>query len=172
MKHAIIYTTMALLLVSTALAMGGPRHQGTIADTVLAINEETGEFSILIAALQEADPVFLNTLSARGQRTVFAPTDDAFVALLGELGTDADTVLENTELLNSVLATHVMPGRRTAVSVVNAKQLTMINGEKLAVSGTTITDPNGREIGIIGPNAVLARNGVVHVIDTVILPKQ
>ena len=171
MKHAFIIGTMALLLVSSALAMGGPR-QSTIAETVVAVNEDTGEFSILLAALEAADPVFLQTLGAPGQRTVFAPTDAAFVALLDELNTDADTVLGDQELLNSVLATHVMQGRRAAVSVVNANQLTMLNGEKLAVSATTITDPNGREIGIIGPNAVLARNGVVHVIDTVILPKQ
>lgn len=170
MKHAIIFGTMALLLVSSALAMGGPR-QSTILDTVLAVNEENGEFSILIAALQAADPVFIETLGARGQRTVFAPTDAAFVDLLGELETDAEAVLGNTELLNSVLATHVMPGRRTAVSVVNAKQLTMINGEKLAVSGTVLTDGNDREIPISGPNAVIARNGVVHVIDRVILPQ-
>jgi uncharacterized surface protein with fasciclin (FAS1) repeats len=168
---------IALLLVAFAFGSFAPAAQAagkkgnTIVDVALAANAQTGEFSILIAALQAADPAVLKTLSGRGQYTVFAPTDAAFADLLAELGLTADQLLSDRKLLTKVLLTHVAYGKRNSTQVLASNRIRMLSGEVIAQSGGVLTDRNGRASNIIQTD-IKASNGIIHVIDRVILPKQ
>lgn len=121
-------------------------------------------FSTLVAAVVAADLV--EALSADNQLTVFAPTDAAF----GELGLNAENIADalTKDQLTAILTYHVAEGRRAANSVVNARQISTLNGGKLSVSrrdgGAFLNDSR-----IIGTD-ISARNGIVHVIDAVLLP--
>jgi hypothetical protein len=121
-----------------------------------------GEFSTLIAAVVSADLV--KALSAVGQRTVFAPTDAAF----GALGLDASNVGDlPKDVLESILLYHVAPGRRYAADVVSSDRIRMSNG-----GVTTIRVENGAAYindSQIVVTDVEASNGVIHVIDAVLL---
>jgi uncharacterized surface protein with fasciclin (FAS1) repeats len=160
--------------VAPAFAAGPPPFAGrppkeTIVEVASKINEETGEFSILIAALEVADPVVLNTLDGNGQFTVFAPTDQAFLDLLDELGLTAEQLLAEKELVTEVLLYHVAPGRRNSKAVLGSSRINTLQGGFLMQDGGVLTDNNGRTSKIIGTD-VKAANGIIHVIDTVVLP--
>jgi len=114
--YALLITVLALGAFVTPSAQAAPKGN-TIVDVALAANAESGEFSILIAALRAADPAVIQTLSGRGQFTVFAPTDAAFVSLLGELGLTADQLLSNKALVTQVLLYHVARGNRDSAEV-------------------------------------------------------
>lgn len=140
----------------------------TIAEIVLASTEaETPEFTVLAAALGAVDPIFAETLAGEGSYTVFAPTDAAFTALLEELGVTAEDLLADTVLLEAVLLYHIVPFEFTA------EQLLPNAGAYLGTSlpgyAVMIT-----ETGVDGANVALAdvfaTNGVVHVIDAVLVP--
>jgi uncharacterized surface protein with fasciclin (FAS1) repeats len=140
----------------------GGQGQPTIAEQVVAANGATGEFSILLAALGAAGLV--DVFFQPGQKTVFAPTDAAF----GDLpeGTVAFLLQEeNLPTLQNILLYHVTSGRREATSVLPATRIRMLNGGFTTISGASINNA-----AIIGPNAVIASNGIVHVIDAVLLP--
>jgi uncharacterized surface protein with fasciclin (FAS1) repeats len=117
----------------------------------------------LIAALVAADLV--DAIAAPGQRTVFAPTDAAFTKLglnAGNIGT------LDRAVLTEILLYHVTQGRRAAVSVVSAKQLRMLNGGL-----TRISRQDGKVYindAAIEATDVAAGNGIIHVIDSVLLP--
>jgi uncharacterized surface protein with fasciclin (FAS1) repeats len=164
--------TMAMVMTVGMLASPaqarGPQ-QTTLLDVALAANAETGEFSILIAAVLAADPAIAQTLDARGQRTVFAPTDAAFAALLEELNVSAEDLLGNQDLLTQVLLYHVVPGRRDAESVIGTDRLRTLQGGFILQDGGVLTDTEGREVNIIVVD-ILADNGIIHVIDRVLLP--
>lgn len=168
---------IALLLVAFAFGSFAPAAQAagkrgnTIVDVALAANAQSGEFSILIAALQAADPAVIRTLSSRGQFTVFAPTDAAFGDLLAELGVTADQLLSDRKLLTKVLLTHVTFGSRDSSTVLASSRIRMLSGEFISQSGGVLTDQNGRASNIIQVD-IKASNGYIHVIDRVILPKQ
>lgn len=172
MKNKILVVLTIMALVSIGIVQAAPPEKESIVDVALTVNADTGEFSILIAALQAADPAVLKTLDGNGQFTVFAPTDAAFVALLDELGLTADELLAQQELVTSVLLYHVARGRRVAVDVLDAERInTLIKGKDgfLYQDGGVLTDNNGRTSTIIATD-ILADNGVIHVIDTVVLP--
>lgn len=135
----------------------------TLVDVALQVNAETGEFSTLIAAVVRAD--LLDALSARGQRTVFAPTDAAFA----ELGLDKDNIdTLDVDALTNILLYHVANGRRYAEDVVTSDRIRMLNGGFNEISVTA----EGAFIGSakIVATDVEASNGLIHVIDTVLLP--
>ncbi len=143
----------------------------TIVDVVLQINEETGEFSTLIAALEAADPWVLELLAAGwGQRTVFAPTDAAFEATLAELGLTAEELLADQETLTKILLYHVTWGALYAEDVLAKEYIFMLWGGWLLQDGGVLTDGQGREAHIVQTD-VEADNGIIHVIDNVVLPK-
>ena len=146
-----------------------PTSANSIVDIALAENAKSGEFSILIAALQAADPIVLQTLSGNGQFTVFAPTDAAFIALLNELGLTAEELLGNKELVTKVLAYHVALGNLDSAKVIASSQIKMSDGGFLSQSGGVLTDANGRSSNIIAVD-IKASNGFIHVIDRVVLP--
>lgn len=134
-----------------------------LVDVAVSVNRTNGEFSTLIAALAAAGLV--DAIAAPGQRTVFAPTDAAF----GKLGLNAANVAElPKETLTNILLYHVVPGRRSAADVLASDRLRMLNR-----GTTTISVRDG--VAYINDSAivqtdVLASNGIIHVIDTVLLP--
>ena len=167
--YALLIAVLAFGAIAAPSAQAAPKSGNTIVDVALAANAQSGEFSILIAALQAADPAVIKTLSGKGQFTVFAPTDAAFVALLGELGLTADQLLGNKALVTQVLLYHVARGNRESGQVLASDRIRTMNGEFLFQSGGVLTDANGRTSNIIAVD-IKASNGVIHVIDSVVLP--
>jgi uncharacterized surface protein with fasciclin (FAS1) repeats len=127
------------------------------------------DFSVLVEAVVAAD--LATTLSGDGPFTVFAPTNAAFTALLTELGLTQAQLLADKPLLTSVLTYHVVSGLVLKADVpLNTPIATLATGKTLTVDNAlTITDGQGRQAGIVGTD-VFTANGVIHVIDKVILP--
>lgn len=122
-----------------------------------------GQFKTLVTALQEADLV--DTLKGDGPFTVFAPTDAAFAKLpAGAL----DALVKDKDKLAAVLTYHVVPGKVMAAQVKPGKVKT-VQGESLNVStqGGSVMVDNAK----VTKTDIGASNGVIHIIDTVILPK-
>jgi uncharacterized surface protein with fasciclin (FAS1) repeats len=133
-----------------------------IVDTAVA----AGSFKTLVAAVTAAGLV--ETLKGAGPFTVFAPNDAAFAKLPD--GTVADLVKpENKAKLAAILTLHVMAGKVMAADV-SGKKLTpaSVNGEALHVDGTSGVVVNGAKVVTAD---IACTNGVIHVIDTVLLPK-
>lgn len=127
------------------------------------------DFSILVEAVVAAE--LAGTLSGPGPFTVFAPTNTAFAGLLAELGMSREQLLANKPLLSSVLTYHVLAGRVLKADVPVGSAIPTVQGESFTVDNTlAITDRNGRKAAISSTD-VFASNGVIHVIDKVILPK-
>lgn len=126
------------------------------------------QFGILVEAVVAAG--LANTLSGTGPFTVFAPTDAAFAALLTELGITKAALLANRPLLTQVLTYHVLPGRVLKADIVPGTPVTTVQGQTFTVTpALAINDRRGRSANITATD-VLASNGVIHVIDRVILP--
>jgi uncharacterized surface protein with fasciclin (FAS1) repeats len=126
------------------------------------------DFSILVEAVVAAN--LGGTLSGPGPFTVFAPTNAAFAALLTELGISKAALLANTDLLTKVLTYHVVPDVVLKAEVPTGAPITTVQGETFSVSATfAITDKRARVSNITATD-VLTSNGVIHVIDKVILP--
>ncbi|WP_347833441.1 fasciclin domain-containing protein [uncultured Planktomarina sp.] len=151
--------TSAALLASTSIAFAGG-HSQDIVDTAVG----AGSFTTLVAAVQAAGLV--DTLKGEGPFTVFAPTDEAFAAL--PEGTIATLLLpENKDKLMSILTYHVVSGKVMSTDLSNGMMATTIQG-----GNVTIMTENG--VTVNGAKVVTAdietSNGVIHVIDAVILP--
>ncbi len=130
-----------------------------IVDTAVS----AGQFKTLVTALQEADLV--DTLKGDGPFTVFAPTDAAFAKLpAGAL----DALLKDKSKLSAVLTYHVVPGKVMAAQV-KPGDVKTVQGQSLHVStnGGSVMVDNAK----VTKADINASNGVIHVIDTVILPK-
>ena len=126
-------------------------------------------FSILVEAVVAAG--LADALSAPGPLTVFAPTNAAFAALLAELGQTKEQLLANRALLTQVLTYHVVPARVLKADVPVGAPVTTLQGQTFTVDATlAITDQRGRKAAITGTD-VLTSNGVIHVVDKVILPR-
>jgi uncharacterized surface protein with fasciclin (FAS1) repeats len=136
---------------------------GTIVDVAIA-----NDFTTLVAAVQAAELV--DALSGPGPLTVFAPTDEAFEALLADLGLTAEELLADTELLESVLTYHVIPDEVLAETVVtlDGAEVETLNGATVTISvdGDTVMVNDATVTAV----DVVASNGVVHVIDKVLVP--
>lgn len=162
----------------------------TIAEIVVesASADEDAEFTLLLAALEYTG--LTGVFTGNDQYTVFAPVDEAFLNLVESLSADLDPdILENDgpftaidDLLGegavaNVLLYHVAEGRRAANSVVpknmrakDRKISTLLEGASFNVAfGGTITDIAGQEVTITATN-ISASNGIIHVVDTVLLP--
>jgi uncharacterized surface protein with fasciclin (FAS1) repeats len=126
------------------------------------------EFTILVEAVVAAN--LATTLSGTGPFTVFAPTDAAFAALLTELNLTKPALLANTALLTKVLTYHVLPARVFKADVPVGAAITTVQTGTFTVDATLkITDVRGRKSSIVGTDT-LASNGVIHVVDKVLLP--
>ncbi len=136
---------------------------------IVQVAQSLPQFSILVEAVEAAG--LAGALSAPGPLTVFAPTNDAFAALLGELGRSKEQLLADTALLTQVLTYHVVPGRVLRAQVPVGTPITTLQGESFTVNASlAITDQRSRSAAITATD-VFAANGVVHVIDRVILPR-
>jgi uncharacterized surface protein with fasciclin (FAS1) repeats len=162
MKKLIVLGFSSLILASTALT-SVRAADADIVDTAVA----AGSFSTLVAAVQAAGLV--ETLKGEGPFTVFAPTDEAFAKL--PAGT-VDNLLkpENKDQLVAVLTYHVVPGKVMSADIAG-KEL-----EAKTVQGTTVDiNATGDAVMVDGAKVVTAdveaKNGVIHVIDAVILPE-
>ena len=171
-------TTSPLRTLAAALALGlatplafagqpaaatstAPRAQADIVDTAVA----AGQFNTLAAALKAAGLV--DTLKGKGPFTVFAPTDAAFAAL--PAGTVEDLLKPaNKAKLVSILTYHVVPGRNPAAKVVGLDKVATVQGDSVDIRAS------GGAVMIDGAKVVkadiAASNGVIHVIDKVLMP--
>ena len=149
----------ALLTVAVAGAQSGNKD---IVDTAVA----AGSFKTLAKALQAADLV--GTLKGPGPYTVFAPTDEAFAKLPASTLEDL-LKPENKAKLQRILTYHVVPGRLSASEVVKLHSAKAVSGDtiEIAANGGTVTVDKARVV----KTDIAASNGVIHVIDSVILPE-
>lgn len=152
----------AMTLGAALSAASVSAQERDIVDTAI----EAGGFETLAAALTAADLV--STLKGEGPFTVFAPTDEAFAQL--PAGTVEDLLRpENRDALVAVLTYHVVPGRVTADQVVELDRATTVNGADVSIR------VNGGHVRINDSNVIatdiMATNGVIHVIDQVLLPE-
>jgi len=133
--------------------------QKNIVETAIA----DGSFTTLVSALQAADLV--ETLSGKGPFTVFAPTDKAFAKL--PAGT-VEKLLENKDELTKVLTYHVVSGKLMAENVSQLASLKTLQGSNLSVDGSHGVAVNNAHVTMAD---IETTNGVIHVIDAVMLPK-
>ncbi len=176
MSKTIVTTCCALVLFATsAVSAQCPSQQREMTTSIAATSVShaqeadivttavnAGSFKTLAAALTEAGLV--EALQGEGPFTVFAPTDDAFAAL--PAGTVEELLKpENREKLQAILTYHVVSGKIMAGDVLNAMEVETLQGSKAPI-GLTIGGAN------IIKTDINCTNGVIHVIDAVILPPQ
>jgi uncharacterized surface protein with fasciclin (FAS1) repeats len=154
------------IVAAAALALGSIGAQATstapakdIVDTAV----DAGSFKTLAAALQAADLV--STLKGEGPFTVFAPTDAAFAKIPKA---DLEALLKNKEALTKVLTYHVVSGEVKAADVVKLTQAKTVEGSPIMIKvvGDKVMINNAK----VAATDIAASNGVIHVIDTVIMP--
>ena len=147
---------------TTAKAKAETKAKGTdIVDTAVA----AGQFNTLVAAVKAAGLV--ETLKGPGPFTVFAPSDAAFAKL--PAGT-IEGLLRDKAALTAVLTYHVVPGRLTAAQVLGSQWLETVEGQSIRIqsSGDEVTIDGAR----IAATDIKTSNGIIHVIDTVIMPRK
>ncbi|MBY0352682.1 fasciclin domain-containing protein [Tabrizicola sp.] len=155
-----IRRTFLALTAATAFAMPAAAQEKDIVDTAVA----AGTFNTLAAALTQAGLV--ETLKGPGPFTVFAPTDAAFAAL--PAGTVEDLMKpENKDKLTAILTYHVVPGKVMSTDLTEGMKAATVNGAEI-----TITLDGGPKVNgvVISGADIAASNGVIHVIDSVLMP--
>jgi uncharacterized surface protein with fasciclin (FAS1) repeats len=150
---------LVLLLTAGAPFAGSHASKSDIVDTAIA----AGSFETLVAAVQAAGLV--EVLKGEGPFTVFAPTDEAFAKL--PEGT-IEKLLADKEALTKILTYHVVPGKVMAADVVKLDSATTVQGQTVSFDTASGVKVNGASVITAD---VEASNGVIHVIDTVIIPE-
>lgn len=141
----------------TATTVSSPTSD--IIETAVA----AGTFSTLATALTAAG--LIDTLKGAGPFTVFAPTNDAFAKIPAA---DLKALLEDKAALTKVLTYHVVAGKVMAADVVKMKEAKSVQGSMIAIDATAGVKVDN---ATVTATDILATNGVIHVIDTVIMPK-
>jgi len=154
--------TFIALTTSAALATSAFAGQSGSSKDIVDIAVEAGSFTTLVAAVEAAGLV--ETLKGDGPFTVFAPTDEAFAAL--PEGT-VEGLLADPEALAAILTYHVVPGKVMSTDLSNNMMATTVNGADVTIMTEGGVSVNGATV--ISPD-IEASNGVIHVIDAVILP--
>jgi uncharacterized surface protein with fasciclin (FAS1) repeats len=155
----------SILALAAAVAIATPAFAGNhgdskdIVDTAVA----AGSFKTLATALQAAGLV--ETLKGPGPFTVFAPTDEAFAKIPKA---DLDALIADKAKLTKVLTYHVVPGKVTAAEVVKLKDAKTVEGGLVKFDTSSGVKVNGASVVKAD---IMASNGVIHVIDSVILPQ-
>ena len=159
MKFQNVVAAAAVALISIGAQATGVAPSKDIVDTAV----EAGSFKTLAAALQAAD--LISTLKSEGPFTVFAPTDAAFAKIPKA---DLDALLSDKRALTEVLTYHVVSGKVMAADVVKLTQAKTVEGSPVKIKAV-----DGK-VMIINANVsatdIAASNGVIHMIDTVIMP--
>jgi uncharacterized surface protein with fasciclin (FAS1) repeats len=162
MKAKILTVAILTIFLSATALIASSHTKKDIVDTAVG----AGSFNTLVAAVQAADLV--DTLKSEGPFTVFAPTDDAFAKL--PAGTVEDLLKpENKDKLKAILTYHVVSGKFMAKDVVTMKMAETVNGQSFMINmdADTVMVDNAKVV----QTDIECSNGVIHVIDTVILPK-
>lgn len=159
-KHNLTAATAAVLIALTGCASTSLQASPT---TVVAAATQQAELSTFTKLVQQAG--LQETLQAQGPFTVFAPSDEAFKAVPAAT---LDALGKDPEQLKAVLLHHVVPGRISAESIKENSSVTTVGGNKIGVSkaGDFVTV----EEGLVVKANVQSDNGVIHIIDTVLMP--
>jgi uncharacterized surface protein with fasciclin (FAS1) repeats len=155
---------VSLVLLFTFVSISAMSSRAIASDKdIIETAVAAGSFKTLATALTEAG--LIETLKGEGPFTVFAPTDEAFAKIPKA---DLDKLLSDKEALKKVLLYHVVSGRVMATDVVKLKSAQTVEGSsiKIAVKGKNVTINKAKVLTV----DVAASNGVIHVIDTVIMP--
>ena len=168
MKSAILYALLISIALMVGVCLGGSNSMASsktmatekdIVDTAVA----AGDFKTLVSAVQAAGLV--DTLKSAGPFTVFAPTDDAFAKVPKD---QLESLLANKTQLTAVLTYHVVPGKVMSTDLTNDMKAKTVQGENVTITladgGVTVNDAKVVQADIG------CTNGVIHVIDTVLLP--
>ena len=172
MKRTILLSLAAVAIVVSACSTASPTPAPATPEPSMAaemgdiveVATEAGSFGTLLQAATAAGLV--DTLKGEGPFTVFAPTDEAFAAL--PAGT-LDSLLADPEALKQILLYHVVSGKVTADQVVNLTSADSVAGPAIAIAvkdGTVYLNDSAKVV----TTDIEASNGVIHVIDAVILP--
>ncbi len=158
---SVVAAALLFTLATATYANSAPKSQD-IVDTAVS----AGSFKTLVAALKAAGLV--DTLKGKGPFTVFAPTDEAFAKL--PAGT-VDELLkpENKQKLTAILTYHVVAGKVTAAEAMKLNSAKTVNGQSINIStqgGTVMVND-----ATVTKADIMCSNGVIHVIDTVLMPK-
>jgi len=149
--------------IKTGMHEGGGKETAAPAGDIVDVAVGAGSFNTLVAAVQAADLV--DTLKGEGPYTVFAPTDEAFAKIPKA---DLDALLADKKKLTAVLTYHVVPGKVMAADVVKLDSATTVQGESVTIlvsdGGVKVDDAN------VVKTDIVTSNGVIHVIDTVLMP--
>ena len=146
-----------------ALAIAFASHAGSMSKDIVDTAVSAGSFNTLATALTEAGLV--DTLKGEGPFTVFAPTDEAFAKLPKD---KLASIMADKELLTSILTYHVVAGKVMAADVAAIESAKTVQGQSVSIntdSGVMINSANVVQADIE------ASNGVIHVIDTVLVPQ-
>jgi uncharacterized surface protein with fasciclin (FAS1) repeats len=156
-KRSLAVAAAFAVLVAPAVVRAG--GQKDIVETAVA----AGSFKTLATALQAADLV--ETLKGEGPFTVFAPTDEAFAKIPKA---DLDLLIKDKARLTQVLTYHVVSGKVMAADVTKLKEAKTVEGQMVKIDTSSGVKVNN---ATVVKADVVASNGVIHVIDTVLLPR-
>lgn len=161
--RSIITAFMLVVMVSSPAISKEDGTKKSSSKDLVTTAVEAGSFTVLAKALIETDLV--NTLKGEGPFTVFAPTDEAFAKL--PEGT-IEGLLKDKETLKQILLYHVVSGKVASGDVVKMDKATTVSGKEISIK---VKDGNVmiNNSNVVGVN-VMASNGVIHVIDTVLIP--
>ncbi|MDT0540852.1 fasciclin domain-containing protein [Croceitalea sp. P059] len=175
-SNGVVHVINKVLLPQEALDFVAELNMMNIVETAIA----TDDLSLLVDALIAANAGLVETLSSEGPFTVFAPTNDAFVSLLDVLGDDYNSLAdfdtqEELDLLVKILTYHVVAGTKAfSTDLSDGQQIGTVNGANVSISldgGVFIGDASEAPAQVVIPD-VDASNGVVHVINKVLLPQE
>lgn len=164
MRHSSKLTRAALVVTALAGVLVGLTAQAQAPKDIVEVAVAAGSFKTLVAAVQAADLV--EVLKRPGPLTVLAPTDDAFAKVPKA---DLDALMKDKAKLAAVLKYHVLTGNVSAADLKMMKDFGTAHGGRIqiSVSGATLKINNAV---VIKPD-ISASNGVIHVIDTVVVPQ-
>lgn len=159
MKNRLLWLVLTVMLLAVPFNVVAAKENMDVVDTAVA----AGDFKTLVAALEKAELV--DTLKGKGPYTVFAPTDEAFAKLLKQLDITAEQLLERDDL-KDILLYHVVPGKVFSKDLKDGMKLKTAEGSEVKIS----LDPvRVNDAKVVKPD-IAASNGVIHVIDKVLLP--
>lgn len=163
MTRTTLFAIAFAALVTPTLATASDYEAKAPAGDIVAVAQGAGSFDTLVKAIQAAGLV--ETLQGPGPFTVFAPTDAAFARIPAA---DLEALLADREKLRAVLTYHVVPGKVTAAQVKDLSRAKTVQGGEVRIDASDGVRVDGARVVQAD---VPASNGVIHVIDAVILPQ-